>query len=367
VERIGVMHLVDTLDRGGMERVAVNLVNHLPRERFRVFLCTTRHDGPLADLVADDVERLCLARRRRLDVGAFRQLVGYIRSAGIHILHAHGTSLLVAAVASFFPPYPKLVWHVHFGHYANEQRSALAYRLLASRARSLIAVNSPLVDWARKRLCFPPNRTWYIPNFVAEAESELTTPVLPGHDGYRIVCAGNLRPEKDHLGLLAAMSIVVQHAPSAHLLLLGATSDAAYFKLVLGEIAHRGLASSVSLLGGRSDVLEVLRACDIGVLSSTSEGFPLALLEYGVAGLPVVATRVGHCPEVLDDGEAGVLVPAGRPDQLAAALLSLLGSSTDRVVLGERLRARVRKNYSPGPNIPLVCRVYETVLEKKHG
>jgi glycosyltransferase involved in cell wall biosynthesis len=367
VERIGVMHLVDTLERGGMERVAVNLANHLPRDRFRVFLCTTRRDGPLAELVADDVERLCLARKQRLDVRDFRRLVGYIRSADIQILHAHGSSLLVAAVASFFPPHPKLVWHDHFGRYAIEHRPAFAYRLLTSRVRGLIAVSRPLVEWAHKELCFPSNRTWYIPNFIADDGAEPTPLALPGHSGCRIVCAANLRPQKDHGCLLRAMSIVVREAPSAHLLLLGSNKDAAYLDLVCEEIDRLGLMSKVSLLGERADVLDVLRTCDIGVLSSTSEGFPLALLEYGLAGLPVVATTAGDCPEVLDDGQAGVLVPPNKADQLAAALLSLLRSPTDRIVLGERLHARVRAKYTPGPNIPMVCRAYETVLEGKHG
>src|SRR5918999_1889196 len=91
--RTGVMQLTDTLGAGGAERVAVNLANLLPRERYRMYLCTTRRDGPLAGLVADDVGRLCLARRWRFDYRAFGRLVDFIREHKVQILHAHGTAL----------------------------------------------------------------------------------------------------------------------------------------------------------------------------------------------------------------------------------------------------------------------------------
>ena len=77
------------------------------------------------------------------------------------------------------------------------------------------------------------------------------------------------------------------------------------------RIQQHGLESHVFLLGSRSDVPSILSGCDIGVLSSASEGMPLALLEYGVAGLPTVATRVGQVPEILDEGRANPRFGAG--------------------------------------------------------
>src|SRR5438876_10197966 len=76
--RIGVMHITDTLAAGGTERVAVNVVNNLPREQYRVHLCTTRQDGPLASLVAEDVGRLRLSKSRTIDRKAIQQLVAYV-------------------------------------------------------------------------------------------------------------------------------------------------------------------------------------------------------------------------------------------------------------------------------------------------
>jgi len=102
-------------------------------------------------------------------------------------------------------------------------------------------------------------------------------------------------------------------------------------------------------------------------LSSTSEGLPLALLEYGMAGLPAVATQVGQCPEVLDNGRVGVLIPPAEPDRLAKVLLSLLRSPERRAGLKELFRRRVQEVYSPGPVIQQVCRVYDAVMNSESG
>jgi len=106
----------------------------------------------------------------------------------------------------------------------------------------------------------------------------------------------------------------------------------------------------------------VLRGCDVGVLSSVSEGLPLALLEYGMAKLPVVATRVGQCAEVLDEGRAGLLVPPGSPAELAEALVKLLGDGSQRREMGEKLCSRVREHYGPDKVVSQICRVYDLVL-----
>ncbi|MGP8253010.1 MAG: glycosyltransferase family 4 protein, partial [Terracidiphilus sp.] len=96
-----------------------------------------------------------------------------------------------------------------------------------------------------------------------------------------------------------------------------------YRDTVLARIPALKLDRHVSYLGPQQRVAPILRGCDIGVLSSLSEGLPLSLLEYGAAGLASVATEVGQCGEVLDGGKTGILVPAGSPSRLSEALLRL--------------------------------------------
>jgi len=362
---IGVMQLTDSLLPGGLERMAVNIANSLPPERFEAHLCTTREGGPLEELVGPGVRRLSLGRRSTVDAAAFRRLVTYIRENDIRILHAHGTSLFIAAAASSLRPFPMLVWHVHLGRFAIEDRPAYMYRLAARRAGGVITVNQPLVDWCIRRLRIPREKVRFVQNFVAVPRAAPPPQDLPGSAGSRIVCVANLRPDKDHETLFRAMALVLREFPAAHLILLGSFEEASYRDSVIGSIGREGLSGSVSWLGSRPDVHPVLKMSDIGVLSSKSEGLPLALIEYGVAGLPSVATSVGQCPEVLDDGRAGLLVPPGSPADLAGAIVALLKSPVRRKELGTRFSERVSRLYSAGRSIGSICEVYDSILGQR--
>ena len=363
MNRIGVMHVTDTLEAGGLERVAVNIVNLLPRDRFVAHLCTTRSEGPLAALVAPDVVRLHLRRRHRLDLRALWQFRNYLRKHEIQIVHAHGTSLFISALAALQLRQSQVIWHDHFGRSAIAERPAWLYGLAVARASGVVAVNQPLVEWSRSRLHVPPDRVWYVPNFVCTPDPDCDIPTLPGVAGARIACVANLRPQKDHLTLVRAMGMVVERVPHAHLLLVGSTTDAEQVRAVRAEISRLRLGLHVSVLGHRPDVSAILQACDIGVLSSASEGLPLALIEYGMAGLPTVATRVGQCAEVLENGQAGILVPPGTPEALAAALVHLLTSPGQSGRLRERFRRRVRELYTPETGLQQICRIYAMVAK----
>lgn len=355
------MQITDTLAAGGLERVAVNLANHLPREPFQSHLCVTRESGPLSELLSEDVKQLHLMRKGRADLRAVFRLVAYIRENKIRILHAHGTSVFIAVAAARFRPHPAVVWHYHFGRSATE-RAAWIYRFIAKAVGGIITVNQALADWSRDQLLIPPERIWSIPNFVCVPATVPDPPDLPGQRGTRIICVANLRPVKDQLNLLGAMKWVVREKPDAHLLLVGNGDNQIFQEKVLRTINEEGLKAHVTWLGPRNDVPVVLRHCDVGVLSSASEGAPLALIEYGMAGLAVVATNVGQCAEVLDEGRVGMLVPPKASRPLAEAILSLLREPEKRAELAAKFRERVRNEYSVECIMKRICHVYETVL-----
>lgn len=361
-QRVGVMHLTDTLEIGGAERMAVSLANSLSSSRFEPHLCTTRRTGPLSDMVALDVGQLALNRRTTLDVRALWRLVRYIRRHDIRILHAHGTAVFIAAGASLFRPHPKVVWHIHYGRHAAEVSSGWQYRTIRRRIKRSIAVSEALAGWANQIIGMPANSVTYIPNFSSTSTNGRGPIELPGQPGARIVCVANFLPEKDHLTLIAAMERVVRVKPSTHLLLVGGGSSSEWGRAVIERITRNGLGSNISLLGQRRDVVEILGAVDIGVLSSRVEGLPLALIEYGEAGLPVVVTSVGQCPDVVDSGNAGLFVEPRDPDSLADALLRLLDSPTQRADLGNALRRRVSERFNANNCVTSVYATYDQAM-----
>lgn len=359
--KIGVLHLVDSLAAGGTEHVAVKLANNLPEDRYRAYLCASRQAGPLQNQIQPHVMFYDLRRKRLFDVSAIMRLLEFIRREQIDLIHAHSSSLFLGATLCLLNPRLRLVWHDHFGLQGIKSRPVYLYLLFAKRANAVFSVTRELAHWSVQSLGLAKERVLYLPNFV-EAQQPLSISLdLPGTAGKRLVCVANIRLQKDHLTLLRALAQVVKVEPQCHLILVGAENDPHLANQARQESQRLGLASNVSWVGPREDVTLILANCDIGILSSVSEGFPVVLLEYGRAGLAVVATQMGECAEILENGNAGILVPPSNPDSLAAALLRLLKTSALRTQLGERLNERVKQNYSAETIVNQVCQVYEQI------
>lgn len=361
MQRLGVMQVIDTLVAAGAERVAVNLANGLPQDRYASYLCTTREDGPLDGAVAAHVGRLRLKRQSRFDLSAVSQMVAFIRAKNIRVLHAHSSSLLIARAAAAFAPHPAVIWHAHYGRYV-EDRRPVKYRLATHNIAAVITVNQELAAWCSRKLHVASKSIWYVANpACSDPSTNEEAPALPGVDGARIICVANFRPEKDHFTLIRAMSLVAKAVPQAHLLIAGKCNDEEYLRRVRLEIPALGLEKHITILGERHDIPAILRQCDVGVMSSISEGLPMSLLEYGIAGLPTVATDVGQCASVLDHGNAGILVPPGDVERLADGLIGLLHSPVRRQALGARFETFVNHKFNSDRIISKICKIYGTV------
>lgn len=364
---VGVMQMVDSLLVGGAERMGVTLSNLLPRNRFRPFLCTTRTDGPLGQFLSGDVPRLNLNREGPVDPAALQRTVKFVRDNDIRIIHAHASSLFFARLVAMFAPHPKVVWHDHYGRCELNDRPAWLYRLATARIGAVITVNEMLADWARQSLAVPDRRVWFIRNAVEVPAEVKPAAGLPGIPGKRIVCVANIRPQKDHPTLFRAMVEVIRKDAAAHLILVGDYPDAAYKDSVMAQLGPLGLTDHVTYLGRRTDIAEIVKACDMAVLSSISEGLPLVLLEYGSLRRPAICTAVGQCPEVLDNGAAGILVPPSAPEKLAEEMLGLLASPERRSRLGDALFNRVQSEYGATAIVDQLVKVYDTLLEDGQG
>jgi glycosyltransferase involved in cell wall biosynthesis len=168
---------------------------------------------------------------------------------------------------------------------------------------------------------------------------------------------------KGHKELFAAMAQLKEPYPCHALIVGGGRRE----EEVKGAAASLGLAREVHFLGQRLDVPDLLQAMDIFVLPSYSEGVSLALLEAMAAGLPVIATAVGGTPEVVTDGETGLLIPPRDSDALAGALERLLVDPGWAKEMGARARGHVEANYSLDRFGRELNAIYEELIEKKFG
>ncbi len=156
---------------------------------------------------------------------------------------------------------------------------------------------------------------------------------------------GSLYPVKGHRFLLEAMPEILRRWPKARLLVIGRGE----LEVVLKEQVERlAIGANVHFLGMRPDVPRLLSLLDVFVLPSLSEGLSLALLEAMASGKPVVATRVGGNPELIDHGKTGFLIQPEDEKDLAAHLLNLLSDPGMMQQFGRQASERVREHFSMG-------------------
>lgn len=363
-----VITLIDSLIAAGAERMAVNIANGLSEAGIKSHLCATHSGGPLEEFIAPDVRILILQKRSFMDYKALWKLRRYIRTHRIEILHAHSSSVFWAVLIKMLTPGLKVVWHDHYG-YSDQlnERPRLALRVSAPFVDHAFVVNDKLRDFAIRSLKFPPGKVSFLANFadINTDSSQLALPELPSPEAYpKLVCLANLRPQKDHHNLLNAFSVVKQAYPNAALYLVGGHFNDDYHNSIVTRIENdKTLNGSVHVLGSRNDVADILTNCHIGILSSLSEGLPVSLLEYGLAALPVVCTKVGDCEFVLDNGTFGKLVEPSNSQQLADAIIRYASHSEEMTTSGQQLRTHILRNFSKEGAILNIKAVYSALYK----
>jgi L-malate glycosyltransferase len=180
-------------------------------------------------------------------------------------------------------------------------------------------------------------------------------------DGFLIGCVANLRPIKGIDVLLqafAASDVLRQHG---RLVLVGSGPEDVALRKMATELA---IMSRVVFLGSREDVPDVIRALDVAVLCSDAESSPNAVLEYMATGLPIVATAVGGVPELLQAGQAGLVVEPRCPEALRNAIETLYKSPDRREALGQTARRRAETEFSPDRVVDCWLRFLEGVYTR---
>ncbi|WP_434035433.1 glycosyltransferase [Formosa sp. 4Alg 33] len=355
-----VLQLIDTLEAGGAERMAVTLANALVTEVERSYLCTTRAEGLLKASIQPEVGYLFLKRTKTLDLSAVRQLVSFIKQEQITIIHAHASSFFIATLVKWMYPKVYLIWHDHYGNSQFvAQRPKRVLKICSQAFSHILAVNDTLKAWDSTTLyCKAVD---VVPNFVSPKATVLETPIQ-GQAGKRIVCLANLRAQKDHITLLHAFKQIHKTYPDWTLHCVGKNFEDDYAEEVFNTLKQLQLDDSVFFYGSCADVPAILDHMDIGVLSSQSEGLPLALLEYGMAGLAVVATTVGDCDKVIVNRSMGRLVPARDASLFADAVLNLIAENPLRMNMRDALQQYVQQHYSETNCLNHILSVYGRIV-----
>jgi glycosyltransferase involved in cell wall biosynthesis len=178
-------------------------------------------------------------------------------------------------------------------------------------------------------------------------------------EAFLVVSVGRLVPVKGHAHLIDALPEVLRRRPDAAVLIVG---DGPLRNDLEGRARSLGVGDRVRFSGHLGDVASVLGAADLFALPSLNEGLGLALVEAMATGLAAVASRVGGVPEVVVDGETGLLTPPRDAGALAGAVLRLMEDAGERRRMGEAGRARVRQHFSIERTVRETERLYEELL-----
>ena len=344
-----VLLVIDELDVGGTEQQIVELVRHLPRARWTPVVCCFRPGRKAAEIERLGVRVVHLPKRGRFDPRLVWELIALMRAERFDVVQTFliGGNLWgrLAALAAGVPVVIASERNVDVW----EEPAKRWLGLALARVTDRIVANADAVRDYLVRRGADPRRVVTIRNgvdvarFATAVDRDRIRGTLgfgPEHTVAAIVA--RLEPQKGQDVVIEVASRLRERFPELRWLLVGGGSAEASLR---AEVVRRDLADRVIFTGFRTDSADLLRAADLSVLVSTKEGLSNTLLESLVAGLPVVASRVGGNAEVVAGG-AGLLVPPRDANALAHAVETIAADPAAAVRMGARGREHVRREFT---------------------
>jgi glycosyltransferase involved in cell wall biosynthesis len=351
-EKTTVLHLSTSSGPGGAERMISTLTAALNQGQFRVIVGLFRPGWLQEECEVLGVRTFVMPLTGGFNLQWFRACLRLLRKERVALIHAHEFSAILCGwIVAKLAGVP-LVATVHGKNYFWEKlRRRVAYRLV-SRQGTMITVSHDLKRFVCDKVGVAEKRVEVIYNGVAPAqtvtdeETQKCKAELGISGGYPVLgVVGSLYRVKGHRFLLEAMPELLRRWPKARLLVIGRGELEVALKEQAEELA---IGTNVHFLGMRQDVPRLLSVLDVFVLPSLSEGLSLALLEAMVCGKPVVVTRVGGNPELVDHGRTGLLVQSEDAKDLADNLVKLLSDPEMMQQCGRQAAERVRQHFSVG-------------------
>jgi sugar transferase (PEP-CTERM/EpsH1 system associated) len=370
---IRVFHLITELDIGGAQTALLGLLARLNRERYWPSVaCFYNGEGLMAQRIrALGIPVSDLGMKDKWRVDALWRLYRSLRQARPTILHTwmfHAN--VIGRIVGRLARVPIVITSRRNLDIGGRHREIL-HRLTGRLDDCTIAVSELVRKTYIARAGVPEDRVITIHNGVdaerfpikdasvaARIRANLGIPL----DAPVIGTVGRLHRQKDLASLLTAMVQVRARFPAVRLLLVGEGELRGDLEALAKSL---GLVDAVTFAGSRPDVAEILATLDVFVLPSLWEGMPNTVLEAMSVGLPVVATAVGGTPEVVVDGQTGILVPPQEPARLAEAIMLLLQDPEFGRKLGRVGRARVMSQFQISETVRRTETLYEQLLDRR--
>jgi glycosyltransferase involved in cell wall biosynthesis len=353
-----IVHLIGQLGRGGAEKQLFALASALERRGWRQAVVSFLPDGTWAPRFSAIGIPVSSIPRTRMTPWRYWQLRRMIRRWKARVIVSWSAHVAVYADWLFAVGTVARVINVR-GNLTNRNaigtpRQGLGLlRRALERADCVVSNSRRNLDALCERGVRLP-KTEVIYNIVAE---ETTPRPSPAAQIPRIVAVGSLFPLKSYDVLIGAAAILAEKATNFELLLAGDGGERSRLEALANQL---GLSQRVKFLGDVEDVAGLLRTADVFAHPAITEGLSNAILEALAQGVPVVACPVGGTPEIITDGQNGLLVPVQQPQAMAEAIGRLLNDASLRHRLARAGLATVRERFSESS----IASQYETVFHR---
>jgi glycosyltransferase involved in cell wall biosynthesis len=350
-----VAYLITDSGMGGAEREVAHLAAEFRRRGWEVAVISMLPlEPPISDLTDLGVATYSLGMRQGVpDPRALVRLGRILRRYRPAVLHAHMVHAnLLARLSRLVAPTPVVISTMHSENEGRQWRY-LAYRLTDRLSNATTTVSRAAQAEATRRRAGPAGSVLLVPNgldtaaYAPDAEvRDRARRSLELGDRFAWLAVGNLVEAKGYPDMLRAFAAALAAQPEAILLVAGGGR----LEGELRRLAHEaGIEGALRILGRRTDVAELMQAADGFVMTSRWEGLPMALLEAGASGLPVVATDVGGSRDAVVDGVSGYLTPVADPGAAAEAMTRVMRlNDEDRRAMGAAGRRHVQETFEIG-------------------
>jgi sugar transferase (PEP-CTERM/EpsH1 system associated) len=368
-----IAHIIYALGTGGLENGLVNIINRIPLDRYRhAIVCLTSADDFAGRLEMPGVRIVTLNKRPGHDLTVYWRLWKVLRQLQPAIIHSRNLAALEMQLVGLTFRKARRIHGEHGRDIYDLDGTSRKYLFLRRALNPFIhrytAVSEDLRAWLVDLVGIPERRVRQIYNGVDQekffprsgARPTLAPPGFLPENALLIGTVGRLAEVKDQNSLLRAFAQLVSDQPALRrrlrLVLIG---DGPLFASLQSSSAELGIADLVWMPGDRVDIPELLRMIDIFVLPSLAEGISNTILEAMASGLPVVATRTGGNPELIDDGGNGYLVPVSDPRALADTIAGMIADPERTVEMGACGREKVERRFNWGRTVEDYLSVYD--------
>ena len=379
MSRKRILHVVHSLEVGGLENGLVNLLNRLDPERFEHSVCCLTKSGKLAERIASAGVKIF---ELNLPAGQFRfpllRLAGLFRKISPHIIHSRGWATVDATFAARLARRAAIIHGEHGRDLVdkdgdNWKRNQIR-RLVGLNVNRYVVVCDFFRSWLAQSCRVPAQKIVHIPNGVDTNRFHPQNGCIADGDGIShsawrrshdispeaviLGSIGRLDPVKDFPTLLKGFAEIRRQHPQAVLVIVG---DGPIRENLVRIGNDHGLGESIKWLGERRDIPALLRHFDLFVQTSAFEGMSNTILEAMATGLPIVATDAGGNSELVKNGENGTLIPVADVSALVGAVSAYLENAALRIEHGVESRRRVELDFDLSLMATRYANLYESV------